>query len=336
MKRTLSIYITILTIMIITGGSNCSKDNDNQINYEAGTFPSEIINLEGINSSYDDFNVSLPQIAGELPILFSSNRDSQGSQFDIESGYIFFAFSQVDAEFIIESNMITNSFYSDLADIVNTDHNELGPYMLFNGNNGMEYFFYAEEDQAGNLNLKYLTYSPSDPYSSLLQQEPALITSLNSSLNDAYICFDNDLTTAYFINDSNGNFNIVESAIDEELFFDDWLEGDPASISVTDSINSDYDDKCPLIRDNIMIFTSNRPGGMGGFDLYCSVYSNGKWSSPFNMGPDINTEHNEYRPLIGSCPDFTNNFLLFSSDRPSGAGGYDLYFTGIDLTLLAE
>jgi len=27
---------------------------------------------------------------------------------------------------------------------------------------------------------------------------------------------------------------------------------------------------------------------------------------------------------------FTNWFMVFSSDRPGGFGGYDLYFTGID------
>ena len=57
-----------------------------------------------------------------------------------------------------------------------------------------------------------------------------------------------------------------------------------------------------------------------------SYDSNDKWSSPINMGPDINTEYNEYRPLIRFSSGYTNNFILFSSDRPGGRGGYDLYF----------
>jgi len=336
MKRTLTIYIITLLIMVITGGSNCSNKDNNPINYESGLFPEEIYNLEGINSSYDDYNVALPQIAGELPLMFSSNRNSQGSQFDIVTGYIFFTFSQFDAGFCVESSMLNNTFYSSLEQKVNTERDELGPLRFFNGNNGLEYFFYAEEDELGSLDLKYLNYSPADPYNSLLIQEPAEITALNSSSNEAYICFDNDFTTVYFSNDSDGDFDIVEAAIGDVSSFDSWLKGDPATINVVDSVNSDYNDKCPYIRKNIMIFTSDRPGGIGGFDLYYSVYREGKWSSPYNMGPEINTEHNEYRPLIGSCPDYSNNFLLFSSDRPSGFGGYDLYFTGIDLEILAE
>ena len=79
-----------------------------------------------------------------------------------------------------------------------------------------------------------------------------------------------------------------------------------------------------------MIFTSNRPGGFGGYDLYYSVFRKGKWSSPVNFGPGINTSSDEYRPVIGYHPDFTNNFLMFSSNRPGGKGGFDLYFTGVN------
>ena len=81
-----------------------------------------------------------------------------------------------------------------------------------------------------------------------------------------------------------------------------------------------------------MIFTSNRPGGYGGYDLYYSVFKNGKWSSPVNFGPDINTSSDEYRPVIGYHPDFTNKFMIFSSNRPGGKGGFDLYFTGVDIS----
>ena len=56
--------------------------------------------------------------------------------------------------------------------------------------------------------------------------------------------------------------------------------------------------------------------GLGGFDLYYSVFRNGKWSSPVNMGPEINSPANEYRPVLGIDLKFENRFLIFSSDRP--------------------
>jgi len=334
MRRKLSIYFAVFFVLIIL--SNCSRKAETEINYETGYFPEETYNLEGINSIYDDYNVTLPHLAGELPLMFSSNRNSQGLNFDIVTGFIYFAFSQVDAGFCIESFMFNHAFYSNLEDKVNTDRDELGPYMFFNGEDGLEYFFYAEANTMGSLNLKYIYYSPANPENSLLSADPADVSALNSTDNDAYICFDSDFTTVYLTNDSEGDFDIKQSSINKDILFEEWLEGEPVSISVTDSVNSDYEDKCPFIRNNIMIFTSDRPGGMGGFDLYFSVYRDGKWSTPYNMGPDINTEHNEYRPLIGSCPGYSNNFLIFSSDRPSGLGGYDLYFRGLDLDLLID
>ena len=80
-----------------------------------------------------------------------------------------------------------------------------------------------------------------------------------------------------------------------------------------------------------MVFTSNRSGGLGGYDLYYSILKGGKWSSPVNFGPRINTASDEFRPVLGYDPDFTNKFLMFSSNRPGGKGGFDLYFTGVDI-----
>ncbi|MDO9580238.1 MAG: hypothetical protein Q7J06_06670, partial [Bacteroidales bacterium] len=97
-----------------------------------------------------------------------------------------------------------------------------------------------------------------------------------------------------------------------------------------DSVNSSYDDKCPIVFRNIMVFASDREGGLGGFDLYYTIFKNGNWSSPVNLGPEINSADNEYRPVIGFHPDFENLFMMFSSDRAGGKGGFDLYFTGIE------
>ena len=80
-----------------------------------------------------------------------------------------------------------------------------------------------------------------------------------------------------------------------------------------------------------MVFTSNRPGGMGGYDLFYSFYENGTWSTPVNFGDKINTPYDEYRPIVKSYGyEFTNDFMIFSSNRPGGQGGFDLYYVGID------
>ncbi|MCX7696513.1 MAG: hypothetical protein N2Z72_02325 [Bacteroidales bacterium] len=75
---------------------------------------------------------------------------------------------------------------------------------------------------------------------------------------------------------------------------------------------------------NLVVFTSDRPGGSGGLDLWYSIkQSNGKWSEPINMGSKINTPQNEEG--ISFHP--TKNILFFHSDGHQGFGGYDVYFT---------
>lgn len=69
-------------------------------------------------------------------------------------------------------------------------------------------------------------------------------------------------------------------------------------------------------------FSSDRPGGFGGFDLYVMYYKNGQWSSPVNLGPEINTEGHEVYPFFS-----TDNKLYFSSDGHAGLGGFDIYHT---------
>jgi hypothetical protein len=154
---------------------------------------------------------------------------------------------------------------------------------------------------------------------------------MNTVYNDAYICFNTAQDTAYFSSDKDGKFDIfyLNKPADKDLT--SWFNLDYTIPLKEDSINSPDDDRCPFIYKNIMVFTSDRSGGLGGYDLYYSILKGGKWSSPVNFGPRINTASDEFRPVIGYDPDFTNKFLMFSSNRPGGKGGYDLYFTGVDI-----
>lgn len=68
-----------------------------------------------------------------------------------------------------------------------------------------------------------------------------------------------------------------------------------------------------------VFFSSNRPGGEGGYDIYVSSLENGKWSSPINVGAPINTPGDEVTPFMDG------NTLYFSSNWLPGLGGFDLY-----------
>jgi len=71
-----------------------------------------------------------------------------------------------------------------------------------------------------------------------------------------------------------------------------------------------------------LYFASNRPGGIGGFDIWLSHrLENGSWTDPVNLGDSINTRGNEFSPFIH----FDNTTLYFSSDGLLGMGGQDIF-----------
>lgn len=72
-----------------------------------------------------------------------------------------------------------------------------------------------------------------------------------------------------------------------------------------------------------LYYSSSRPGGMGGRDIwYVYQIAAGKWSNPINAGPTINTADNEESPFVH----FDGQTLYFMRDGKDGLGGYDLYF----------
>ena len=75
-----------------------------------------------------------------------------------------------------------------------------------------------------------------------------------------------------------------------------------------------------------LVFSSDKPGGFGETDLYLSVRKDGKWESPVNLGPEINSSAKEEFPFITDTH-FNGRFLVFSSKKSSGNGGFDLYYT---------
>ncbi len=69
-----------------------------------------------------------------------------------------------------------------------------------------------------------------------------------------------------------------------------------------------------------LYFSSDMPGGYGGYDLYVVDIDHGFFGRPVNLGSDINTEGNENYPFIHE-----SNTLFFASDGYTGLGGYDIY-----------
>jgi hypothetical protein len=81
---------------------------------------------------------------------------------------------------------------------------------------------------------------------------------------------------------------------------------------------------CPmLLRDGkTLCFASQRSGGYGSFDIWCSQQSaDGKWQDPVNQGPNVNTAASEFHFM----EDRAGRWVYFTSSRPGGHGGNDIW-----------
>ncbi len=331
MKKPLRITYTTFLILIISLSLfivSCNKSED-PVKFPFGTFPDTVMNLQEFNSSYDDYNVGLNQLAGGSPIIFSSNRKSSGGQFDLEQGGLAFTFDQTNGIFEMEASMLNNEFLERLINKAQTTRNDFGPFRFFSSVDGFEYMVLSSVNALGNLDLFYLKNRPI--YSTTLPdiEGPFAIKLFNTATDDAYFCLDINQDSAYFTSNRNGSFDIFVHTRPAETEMSTWFNQEFVASSLVEGVSGPEDDKCPMVFRRVMVFASNRPGGLGGFDLYYSIFKNGNWNSPVNLGPGINTSSDEYRPVIGYHPDFNNYFLMFSSSRPGGKGGFDLYFTGI-------
>jgi hypothetical protein len=103
--------------------------------------------------------------------------------------------------------------------------------------------------------------------------------------------------------------------------YSDWS----APINLGPDINSAFSDQGPAISQNglSLYFASNRPGGLGGFDMYVSQRASvdDVWGPPVNLGPALNTTFDEGNPAFSRH----GHFLFFQSKRPGGLGGVDIW-----------
>ncbi len=101
--------------------------------------------------------------------------------------------------------------------------------------------------------------------------------------------------------------------------------GAPANLGAP--INSAANDFCPspLPDGQGFMFVSNRPGGCGGSDIYITRHHPQKgWEAPANLGCEVNSAADEAGPVL-LLAEAGPPVLYFSSARPGGPGGINLY-----------
>jgi outer membrane protein OmpA-like peptidoglycan-associated protein len=91
--------------------------------------------------------------------------------------------------------------------------------------------------------------------------------------------------------------------------------------------NAAYSVGQPAINEtgDTLVFASDMPGGFGATDLYQSVRKGGKWSSPVNLGSQINTSGKDEFPFFTGSS-YPQRYLIFASTGHNSKGGFDLFY----------
>lgn len=151
---------------------------------------------------------------------------------------------------------------------------------------------------------------------------------INTNSHDAAIALSADGQKLFVYNSSSKNGGDIYMS---KLNGDVWAKPE----SIGPEINTKYwEGSVSLSADeNMLIFASERPGGIGGRDLYKSIkQKDGKWGKPINLGPKINTDKDEDAPFIH--PDGKSFF--FSSQGHTSMGGYDIYFCSMEGDVISD
>ncbi|HXH98960.1 MAG TPA: OmpA family protein [Sphingobacteriaceae bacterium] len=160
--------------------------------------------------------------------------------------------------------------------------------------------------------------NPIAPKISILPQQ------INNEFHNATAVLTANYDTIFFTRtEINTNTNNKLTVGKKSIFFskrvnDTW--SGPQRISLAGHANSSIQHPALSPGGDVLYFASNKPGGLGGMDIYASKKSmDGVWGMPVNCGPNINTEEDEVFPYVHE-----NGKFYFSSKGHVGMGGLDV------------
>lgn len=196
---------------------------------------------------------------------------------------------------------------------LNSDEDEFAP-VLHPTINGRLYFAKSEPEEKGQKtdlyfsNLKYGDWTSPEPVSIFL----------NSTQYEIPVAIDEQGKRIYFFR-GNTNFSgdilwdtLRENNLNGTLF----LQSFEGPVKTWEADRDVF-----FFNDSILLFSSRRPGGYGGFDLYVATLQSDGWSAPENLGPTINSAYDEVSPFLAS----DGRTLYFSTnDARKSIGGMDI------------
>ncbi|MCA8831550.1 OmpA family protein [Hymenobacter pini] len=253
----------------------------------------------GVNSPYPEYGPVIT--ADESVILFTSRRPgSTGEQKDPETGGFM--------EDIYTSTRTTKGNWVDarnLGEGVNTDGHDATVGLSPDGQRLLVYM----EDNGGDLHEANLRGAE-------WRKPQKLGSRINSKYHESSAAYTPDGRTLYFVSDKEGGLGGRD-------IYKIEIEGRGPAQNLGSVINTQYGEEGVFLHPDgkTMYFSSEGHNSMGGYDIFKSVYENGKWSAPENLGWPINTPDDDVFFVISA----SGRHGYYSSFREDGLGSKDIY-----------
>lgn len=212
--------------------------------------------------------------------------------------------------------------FTNMGDHINSKDPDYQPYVA---KDGSMFVFTSRRDENRGSGLEFDGYYSSDIWMVESKEtgysKPKSLGSINSSYDEQSVGISDDGATV---------FAYLDQITKEGRIFGDIFTTTRKGSKygrkkpLTENVNSKHFESAASLSsdEQTLFFSSNRPGGQGGLDIWMSrKLPTGEWAIPQNLGPEVNTPFDEDYPTLSS----DNKTLYFSSSGHPGMGGYDLY-----------
>lgn len=211
---------------------------------------------------------------------------------------------------------------------INSDHLEFSPTFLEDGilfisTNPVNKRFKVQDKRIGK-NIMSIFRSRRDEEGKLQAPEPFAIELL-SNVHEGPLTFDRTADNMFFTRNNikgrkriKGKDGIVKLQIYTAQRMDNvWKNVEKLPFN---DRNSNAAHPSISVDNKELYFSSDRPGGFGGMDLYVSIKSGDTWGEPINLGPKVNSEGDDVFPFIHA-----DGTLYFSSKGAGDQADLDLF-----------
>lgn len=249
------------------------------------------INMQPLNSTSDDY---LPFLIGKTMIFTSNRRSAQEGQTVDRSEKVYFANLKGKHKW---TTPLKNGYKW------NSDNNTA----LIGISPSLFYFYRSYWRDNGEIFVAQRIGDRKNPWKASSLRK---LTRICSDYDECSIAPTNRGDSTFFVSNRNGNYDIfLQIGMDKPV--------------ALDSLNTKFDENDLFFYapTNTLFFSSNRPGGMGGYDIYEAPIINNQFHKPILLRDTMINSASDDRDFRK----YNDSTMYLASNRIMGMGGFDLY-----------